>query len=439
MLKVVKFGGSSLADAAQFEKVRQIITADPARRVVVVSAPGKRFSADHKITDLLYLCYAHLQYGVSAEGVFSMVVERYRSIAADCGLSADIDKEFLALYEKMQQGISQDELVSRGEYFAARLMAEYLGFDFLDAAEWLQFSFDGQIDREHSYEALRRIAEDRSVVIPGFYGVMPDGHIKVLSRGGSDVTGALAAAALGADVYENWTDVSGILMADPHIVENPRPIERITYNELRELSYMGAQVLHEASVFPVRQADIPLNIRNTNDPGHPGTLIREHFEDELESEKNRFITGIAGRRNFSIITMAKNGLSSSIGSLRRVLEVFERHNLNVEYTPSGIDSVSLVVQSGKAASCLYSILGELQKEFRPDKLQVAENISIVAAVGRKMAFRPGISGKIFAALGENGISIRMISQGPEELNIIVGVDNADFEKTVRVLYESFVR
>lgn len=223
MLKVVKFGGSSLADAAQFEKVRQIVTADPARRVVVVSAPGKRFSADHKITDLLYLCYAHLQYGVSAEGVFSMVVERYRSIAADCGLSADIDKEFLALYEKMQQGISQDELVSRGEYFAARLMAEYLGFDFLDAAEWLQFSFDGQIDREHSYEALRRIAEDRSVVIPGFYGVMPDGHIKVLSRGGSDVTGALAAAALGADVYENWTDVSGILMADPRIVENPRP------------------------------------------------------------------------------------------------------------------------------------------------------------------------------------------------------------------------
>ena len=439
MLKVVKFGGSSLADAAQFHKVRQIVQADPARRVVVVSAPGKRFTGDHKITDLLYLCYAHLQYGVSAESVFGMVAERYRSIAADCCLTLPIEAELAALYEKMQQGIGQDELVSRGEYFAARLMAEFLGFDFLDAADWLQFTFDGQIDREHSYEVLRRIAEDRCVVIPGFYGVMPDGHIQVLSRGGSDVTGALAAAALGADVYENWTDVSGILMADPRIVENPRPIERITYNELRELSYMGAQVLHEASVFPVRQADIPLNIRNTNDPDHPGTLIREHFEDELESEKNRFITGIAGRRNFSIITVAKNGLSSSIGSLRRVLAVFERHNLNVEYTPSGIDSVSLVVQSGKAASCLYSILGELQKELRPDKLQVAENISIVAAVGRKMAFRPGISGKIFAALGENGISIRMISQGPEELNIIVGVDNADFEKTVRVLYESFVR
>lgn len=436
MLKVVKFGGSSLADAAQFEKVRQIVTADPARRVVVVSAPGKRFSADHKITDLLYLCYAHLQYGVSAEGVFSMVVERYRSIAADCGLSADIDKEFLALYEKMQQGISQDELVSRGEYFAARLMAEYLGFDFLDAAEWLQFSFDGQIDREHSYEALRRIAEDRSVVIPGFYGVMPDGHIKVLSRGGSDVTGALAAAALGADVYENWTDVSGILMADPRIVENPRPIERITYNELRELSFVGAQVLHEGTVFPVREKNIPLNIRNTNDPDHPGTLIMESFDDV---DDGRLITGIAGKKNYSIITIAKSGMSSSVGTFRQVFEVFERHGVSIEYAPSGIDCLSLVVSSEKVAPCLYSILGELEKQLHPDNLHVTENISIVAAVGRKMAFRPGTSGRIFAALGEHGINIRMISQGPDELNIIVGVDTKDFAPAIQVLYNSFVK
>lgn len=436
MLKVVKFGGSSLADAAQFEKVRQIITADPARRVVVVSAPGKRFSADHKITDLLYLCYAHLQYGVSAEGVFSMVVERYRSIVADCGLSADIDKGFLALYEKMQQGISQDELVSRGEYFAARLMAEYLGFDFLDAAEWLQFSFDGQIDREHSYETLCRIAEDRSVVIPGFYGVMPDGHIKVLSRGGSDVTGALAAAALGADVYENWTDVSGILMADPRIVENPRPIERITYNELRELSFVGAQVLHEGTVFPVREKNIPLNIRNTNDPDHPGTLIMESFDDV---DDGRLITGIAGKKNYSIITIAKSGMSSSVGTFRQVFEVFERHGVSIEYAPSGIDCLSLVVSSEKVAPCLYSILGELEKQLHPDNLHVTENISIVAAVGRKMAFRPGTSGRIFAALGEHGINIRMISQGPDELNIIVGVDTKDFAPAIQVLYNSFVK
>ena len=439
MLKVLKFGGSSMADAHQLEKVRSIVEADPARRVVVVSAAGKRFKDDHKITDLLYLCHAHLQYGVSCDGIFDMVRSRYLEIRDELGLSTPLEAEFDALRTKMDKGISADELVSRGEYFAARIMADCLGFDFLDSSLWLHFRMDGTVDQEASYQALIHAASGRKVVIPGFYGVLPDGSIHTFSRGGSDITGALAAAALDADVYENWTDVSGFLMADPRIVEDPQPIERITYNELRELSYMGAQVLHEASVFPVRQADIPLNIRNTNDPGHPGTLIREHFEDELESEKNRFITGIAGRRNFSIITMAKNGLSSSIGSLRRVLEVFERHNLNVEYTPSGIDSVSLVVQSGKAASCLYSILGELQKECHPDKLQVAENISIVAAVGRKMAFRPGISGKIFAALGENGISIRMISQGPEELNIIVGVDNADFEKTVRVLYESFVR
>lgn len=439
MLKVVKFGGSSMADAGQFAKVKEIVTADPARRVVVVSAAGKRTSDDHKITDLLYLCYAHLQYGVSAEPVFGMIGDRYREICRDCGLKLDIEAELAALWAKMQEGITQDELVSRGEYFSARLMAEYLGFEFLDAERWLCFHFDGTIDTEKSYETLRMAADGRRVVIPGFYGAMPDGHIKTLTRGGSDITGALAAAALDADVYENWTDVSGILMADPRIVENPEPIARITYNELRELSYMGAQVLHEASVFPVRRKNIPLNIRNTNAPEHPGTLIMESFADELESEKNRFITGIAGRRGFTIVTVAKNGMSSSIGNLRRVLEVFEQHSVNVEYTPSGIDCVSLVVDSKKVAGCLYSILGEIQKTLTPDKIQVTENISIVAAVGRKMVCRPGISGRIFATLGENSINIRMISQGPEELNIIVGVENKDFEKTIRVLYDSFVK
>ena len=428
-----------MADAGQFAKVRDIVLADPDRRVVVVSAAGKRSSEDHKITDLLYLCYAHLQYGVSCDTVFGMISDRYREICRECKLSLDIEDELSTLYEEMKNGISQDKLVSRGEYFSARLMAEYLDFEFLDAERWLCFHFDGSIDTEKSYATLRLAAEGRRVVIPGFYGVMPDGHIKVLTRGGSDITGALAAAALDADVYENWTDVSGILMADPRIVPNPEPIEHVTYNELRELSYMGAQVLHEASVFPVRRKNIPLNIRNTNAPEHPGTLIMESFPDELESEKNRFITGIAGRRNFSIVTVAKNGMSSSIGNLREVLEVFEQHNVNVEYTPSGIDCVSLVVDSKKVAPGLYSILGELQKKLQPDKIQVTENISIVAAVGRKMVCRPGISGRIFATLGDNDINIRMISQGPEELNIIVGVDNKDFEKTIRVLYNSFVK
>ncbi len=438
MLKVVKFGGSSMADAAQYEKVKRIVQSDPARQVVVVSAAGKSAADSHKITDLLYLCHAHLQYGVSCEPVFQLVRQRYTAIRDDLGLQMDMEGALDALRAKMDQGISQDELVSRGEYLSARLMAEYLGYDFLDAALWLRFQFDGTVDQATSYEALRRAAAGRRVVIPGFYGAMPDGAIKVMPRGGSDITGALAAAALGADVYENWTDVSGILMADPRIVENPQPIERITYNELRELSYIGAQVLHEGTIFPVREKNIPLNIRNTNAPEHPGTLIMESFDDSADTE-HRFITGIAGRRNFTIVTVAKTGLSTTVGALRKILEVFERHNISIEYVPSGIDCVSLVAANEQVSPCLYSILGELQKAIRPDNIKVNENIAIVAAVGRKMAYRLGSSGKIFAALGENGVNIRMITQGPDELNIIVGVDDKDFAHAIQVLYNSFVR
>lgn len=426
-----------MADAGQFIKVKAIVEADPARRVIVVSAAGKRFSDDHKLTDLLYLCHAHKKYGVSCDPVFEMIAERYRDICAQLGLGVDIEGELASLRAEIEAGMSKDRLVSRGEYFSAKLMADFLGYDFLDAELWLKFSFDGSIDKERSYESLRQLAGSRSVVIPGFYGSMPDGSIRVLTRGGSDVTGALAAAALDADVYENWTDVSGILMADPRIVEDPDTIERITYNELRELSYMGAQVLHEGAVFPVREKNIPLNIRNTNAPEHPGTLIMESFKEELQSD--RFITGIAGRKNFSIITVSKNGMSSEMGSLRRILETFEKHNVCVEYTPSGIDSVSLVVAADKAKSRLYSIVGDIQKELEPDNIQITSDISVVAAVGRRMAFQPGTSGRIFAALGQNGINIRMISQGPDELNIIVGVNNDDFESTVRVLYNSFVK
>ena len=438
MLKVLKFGGSSLADAQQFAKVKAIVEADESRRVVIVSAPGKRFSGDHKITDLLYLCAAHIKYGVSCEEIFDMIRTRYLEIAHDCGLKLDLNPDFDALWAKMQEGIEKDELASRGEYFFARLMAEYLGYEFLDAAEWVKFRFDGTVDTDATYEALRRAAGDRSVVIPGFYGVIPDGRIRTFSRGGSDITGALAAAALDADVYENWTDVSGILMADPRIVDDPAPIRHLTYGELRELSYIGAQVLHEGTIFPVREKNIPLNIRNTNQPDNPGTMIRESF-DETEQLDHRFITGIAGRKHFSVITITKTGMSSENGSLRRILEVLERYGVNVEYLPSGIDNVSLVVSAEKAAPCMYQLLGELQKEIKPDAIHVTENIAIVAAVGRKMAYQPGSSGKIFATLGENGINIRMITQGPEELNIIVGVDDADFAPAIRVLYDSFVK
>ena len=439
MLKVLKFGGSSLADAQQFAKVKAIVEADESRRVVIVSAPGKRFSGDHKITDLLYLCAAHIKYGVSCEEIFDMIRTRYLEIAHDCGLKLDLNPDFDALWTKMQEGIEKDELASRGEYFSARLMAEYLGYEFLDAAEWVKFRFDGTVDTDATYEALRRAAGDRSVVIPGFYGVMPDGRIRTFSRGGSDITGALAAAALDADVYENWTDVSGILMADPRIVDDPAPIRHLTYGELRELSYIGAQVLHEGTIFPVREKNIPLNIRNTNQPDHPGTMIRESLDEPEEKADSSFITGIAGRKNFSVITITKNGMSNEVGVLRRVLEILEKYQLVVEYLPSGIDSVSLVVAADKLRPCQYQILGEIQKALKPDTIHVTEDMAIVAAVGRKMAFKPGISGKIFAALGENGINIRMITQGPEELNIIVGVDNKDFAGAIRVLYDSFVK
>ena len=437
MLKVAKFGGSSMADARQFEKVRDIVRADPARRVIIVSAAGKRDADDHKLTDLLYLCHAHLQYGVSCESIFQMICERYIAIRDECGLSVDIEAELDVLRQQLRSGISEEELVSRGEYFSALLMADYLGYSFLDAELWVRFRFDGTIDKEASYAALQRLAEGRSVVIPGFYGVTPDGKIRTFSRGGSDITGALAAAALGADVYENWTDVSGILMADPRIVDDPEPIRRVTYSELRELSYIGAQVLHEGTIFPVREKNIPLNIRNTNAPDHPGTMILESIGDEME--EGGFITGIAGKKGFSIITIAKTGMSSEPGSLLKILNVLAKHEVNVEYLPSGIDNVSLVVSSDKVSRSLYEMLGELQKEVQPNKITVTEHIAIVAAVGRKMAYRPGVSGKIFAKLGENGVNIRMITQGPEELNIIVGVEEKDFEQAIRVLYNSFVK
>ena len=427
-----------MADAGQYRKIRDMLLADPERRVVVVSAAGKRNKADHKITDLLYLCYAHTQYGVDCSGVFEMIVSRYREIQRDLGLTLDLEPEFAALKQRLDaKTVTQDELASRGEYFSARLMAAYLGFQFVDAADWVKFKFDGTVDQESSYEALRGLVRGVGVVIPGFYGLMPDGRIRTFTRGGSDITGALAAAALDADVYENWTDVSGILMADPRIVENPQTIPEVTYDELRELSYSGAQVLHEGTIFPVREKNIPLNIRNTNAPEDPGTMIQEKFQ--LDSDPQRFITGITGKKDFTIIAVSKRGMSSQVGVLRKILTVLERHDISVDYVPNGIDNVSVVMPTESVASSLYSILGEIQKEVEPDRLDVHDQIAVVAAVGRKMAFRPGISGQIFAALGQAGINIRMINQGPDELNIIFGVDNRDFAGAIRVLYNSFVK
>ncbi len=438
MLKVTKFGGSSMADAGQYRKIRDILLSDPARRVVIVSAAGKRNKDDHKITDLLYLCYAHTQYGVDCDPVFDRITARYLEIRDELGIDLDLEKEFAALKKRLDaKAITQDELVSRGEYFSAKLMAAFLGFQFVDATDWVKFRIDGTVDQESSYPALQALVGDKAVVIPGFYGLMPDGHIRTFSRGGSDITGSLAAAALGADLYENWTDVSGILMADPRIVENPQSIPEVTYDELRELSYSGAQVLHEGTIFPVREKNIPLNIRNTNDPDHPGTLIKESFHTDVDPD--RFVTGITGKKDFTIISMSKRGMSNEVGVLWKMLTILERHNISIDYAPNGIDNVSVVMSTESIAPCLYNVLSEIQQELHPDSLQVHDQIAVVAAVGRRMAFRPGTSGKVFAALGNAGINIRMINQGPDELNIIFGVDNKDFAQAIRVLYDSFAK
>ena len=435
MLKVAKFGGSSVAGAEQFRKVRDIVLSDPDRRVVVISAAGKRDPRDHKLTDLLYLCHAHLTYGFPGDDILGAIRERFVSIRDELGLQYRVEDEFDSLCARLNRDTSVDELVSRGEYFTSRLMAEYLGYAFVDAADCVFFNFDGQFDREKTDPAIAAALEAHGrIVIPGFYGRSPTGKIKVMTRGGSDISGALAAAAVGADVYENWTDVSGLLMADPKIVSDPRPIQKITFAELRELAYMGASVLHEDSILPVKEKGIPLNIRNTNCPDDPGTMIVENAGEE--AEQDRPITGIAGRRNFTILTIRKRSMAGSL-TLRDVLELTDRYHAPVEHITLGLDSFALVIASSALESNLYDLISDIHKECQPDEVNVQDGIALVAAVGRKMSSRPGTSGRLFQALGQQGLNIRTIAQGADELSIIVGVENSDFEKTIRVLYDGF--
>ena len=436
MLKAVKFGGSSVAGAEQFRKVKAIVEADPARRIVVASAAGKRFDGDHKLTDLLYLCHAHLTYGVSCDEIMDSIEKRFADIRRELGITYDVEADIKALRARLTKDMGVDELVSRGEYFTSKLLADYLGYTFVDAKDCVFFGFDGQVEREKSYAAIRKAVEEYGrIVIPGFYGMSPTGKIRVMSRGGSDITGALAAAAADADVYENWTDVSGILMADPKIVRDPRPIPRITYGELRELAFMGASVLHEESVQPVKEKGIALNIRNTNAPDAPGTMIVDRVEEESGKEE-RFITGIAGRRNFTIITVFKHNMNTC-ETLRRTLEILDRYKASVEHITLGLDSFALVSSTAALGDAVYDVVNEIQKTCQPDDVQISDGIALVAAVGRKMPFRPGVSGKLFKALGDNGINIRTIAQGADETSIIVGVENKDFESAIRVLYDGF--
>ena len=435
MLKVAKFGGSSVAGAEQFKKVKAIIEADPSRRIVVSSAAGKRDSSDHKLTDLLYLCHAHITYGVSCDDIIGTIRRRFAEIRDALGLRYDVEGDFDKLLPRLNRDMGVDELVSRGEYFTSRLLAEYLGYRFVDAADCVFFGLDGQIDREKTYAAIgNALKEYDRILIPGFYGKLPTGKIKVMSRGGSDISGALAAAAVSADVYENWTDVSGILMADPRIVDNPAPISTITYAELQELAFMGASVLHEDSISPVKEKGIALNIRNTNRPQDPGTMIVEEVEEDGEQE--RFITGIAGRRNFTVLTIKKRPMNTN-EALRQALDILDRYHVAVEHITLGLDSFALVASTSALGDSVYDVIADMQKAIRPDDVNVKEGISLVATVGRKMTSRPGTSGRLFHALGKSGINIRTIAQGSDELSIIVGVENADFEKAIKVLYERF--
>ncbi len=435
-MKAVKFGGSSVAGAEQFEKVKNIVLSDPERRIVVISAAGKRFKDDHKLTDLLYLCHAHLTYGVSCEDILDTIEGRFIEIRDRLNLNLDLESEIKEMRSHLNKDVPADYIVSRGEYFTSRLMAEYLGYTFVDAADCVFFGFDGQIDTARTYEAIAKAAEEYGrIVIPGFYGRLPNGRVKVMTRGGSDITGSLAAAAVGADVYENWTDVSGILMADPRIVRDPKPIEKITYAELRELAFMGASVLHEESVLPVKEQGIALNIRNTNDPEHPGTMIVDSI-DEGKTDDGSFITGIAGRKNFTILTVLKRNMNVN-HTLSQALEILDRYHVPAEHVTFGLDSLAIVVSTGVIGDGLYDVMGDLKKTCRPDEIKVQDSIALVAAVGRKMTFRPGTSGRLFKALGDKGINIRTIAQGADELSITVGVENSDFENAIRVMYEGF--
>ena len=435
MKKVVKFGGSSLASAQQFSKVKSIITADKHRRYVIPSAPGKRFSGDTKVTDMLYDCYDTAVSGSNFEEKLDKIHERYNEIIEGLHLDLSLDKEFDKIYEYFKNGAGVNYAASRGEYLNGIIMANYLGFEFIDAAEVIFFDEDGEFDSEKTNNILSlRLEKTDCAVIPGFYGAMPNGTIKTFSRGGSDITGSIVARAVKADLYENWTDVSGFLVTDPHIVENPEPIEIITYRELRELAYMGASVLHDEAIFPVRREGIPINIKNTNDPSAPCTLI---VESTCKKPKYT-ITGIAGKKGFASVNLEKDRMNTEIGFGRRVLSVFEENGLSFEHMPSGIDTMSVFVQQSDFEEKEQKILAGLHRSVDPDFLEIHSNIALIAVVGRGMKSTEGTAGKLFAALAKEDINIRMIDQGSSELNIIIGVNEKDFEKATRAIYHVFI-
>ena len=439
-IKVVKFGGSSLADAQHFKQVADIIRSDPSRRYVVPSAPGKRFSGDMKVTDMLYRCYEMIRSRESIEEIddlYSQIVGRYREIIRELGLNFDMSGEFEYVKNAMMHASGRDYAASRGEYLNGIVLAKYLGFDFIDAENVIFFKENGIFDEERTNRILgEELARHEYAVIPGFYGVMPNGTVRTFSRGGSDITGSIVSRACNAYLYENWTDVSGCLMADPRIVDSPCSIETITYRELRELSYMGATVLHEDAIFPVRYAGIPINIRNTNRPEDSGTMI---VAEATGYDSEHIITGVAGRKGFSVLNIEKDMMNSEIGFARKVLDVLEENEISFEHLPSGIDTMSLVISSQLLDGRRDKITAHIKRMVKADSVTLDDGVALVAVVGRGMVKEKGTAARVFNAVSAAGVNIRIIDQGSSELNIILGVDEHDFEKTIRAIYGEFVK
>lgn len=436
-VKVIKFGGSSLADADQFKKVADIIHADPARRYVVPSAPGKRFKDDTKVTDMLYACFEKAMKDENFDEDFNKIIERYEDIIKGLGLTLDMTKEYDKIKSAFMHRPGRDYAASRGEYLNGIILAKYLGFDFIDAASVIFFQDNGSYDSEHTNVMLSSILRNHEhAVIPGFYGSMPNGTIKTFSRGGSDITGSIVARAVNADIYENWTDVSGFLMADPRIVDNPKAIETITYRELRELSYMGATVLHEDAIFPVRFAGIPINIKNTNIPTDAGTMIVSTTSDY--SSEN-VITGVAGKKGLSVINIEKDMMNAEIGFGRKVLSVLEDCSIPFEHLPSGIDTMSVVINTACLDKKRDKIVREICLKTTPDAVSIEDGLALIAIVGRGMIRSKGTAARVFNALTNANINVRIVDQGSSELNIIIGVDENDYENALRAIYGEFVK
>ena len=434
---VAKFGGSSLSDAGQFRKVRDIIRMDPRRVYVVPSAPGRRFDKDDKVTDLLYAIYRQHRDGGDWTSVFERLEERYRQIAEDLKLTVDLDASFSDIRKEVENGASEDYCASRGEYLNGLLLSDYLGFAFLDPKDCIFFNAEGMFDSERTDTTLSEVLSKKpNAVIPGFYGSMPDGSIRTFSRGGSDVSGAIVARAACADMYENWTDVSGFMMADPRLVEGAQTIHNVTYRELRELSYMGATVLHEDSVFPVHRAGIPTNIRNTNHPEHIGTIINHSCDEDASP---CVITGIAGRVGFSIISVEKAMMNSERGFGRRVLQAIEEAGLSFEHLPTGIDTLCVVLETAQLTPMREKVVSRIMELTSPDTLTIHDNMGLIATVGRGMIHNPGTAARLFTALSREHVNVRMIDQGSSELSILVGVDSSDFEASIRAIYHEFVK